>query len=92
MGIALGCVYSLFKGPINDSNPAKIEDPIVAGLIFFIWGCVGFLWTFRQEALSHGGIIFRGTEAKNYGIFMMAINWGLLLLFLYIATRISNPQ
>ncbi|MCI0520716.1 MAG: hypothetical protein L0Z70_10745 [Chloroflexi bacterium] len=86
LGFGLLFLFSKIRGPITANNPANWVDSFVIAFAFFAWGCVGFLWAYRREAIQGLGVI-RGTPAFILGLLLMVSGWGLALYGLLLGVK-----
>jgi hypothetical protein len=85
-GFGLLFLYLKIRGSITANNPASWVDSFVIALAFFAWGCVGFLWAYRREAIQGLGVI-RGASAFILGLILMVSSWGLALYSLLLGVK-----
>jgi len=86
-GLALLFSYIIIRGLIFTGNHAIWLDYFISAIVFFSWGCLGFLWAYKWKSIHVLGII-KGTPALFIGIFMMVAFWGFTLFSLILGMTV----
>lgn len=85
--LALLFSYTILRGLVFTGTRAIWLDYFVAAIVFFSWGCLGFLWAYKWKIIHVLGII-KGTPALFIGIFMMVAFWGFTLFSLILGMTV----
>jgi hypothetical protein len=85
--LALLFLYIIIRGLIFTGTHATWVDYFVAAIVFFSWGCLGFLWAYRWKDVQVLGII-KGTPALITGIILMIACWGFTLFSLILGMTV----
>lgn len=88
-GVIVAFLYTSLKPLLPPGISSPWFEDFNLGMACFLWGCPGFLFAVRKEAVGRGGGTFRGNDAFFFGIFLMLLWWGAALWILVSRIKIA---